>query len=129
MLVKRQLISTTTFQNLNSPARSHSTNYRVLQAINYDFTIITLTVFSMGILERALYCPCLMMVTVNVAFIPGSSKQGKAERALVGSKYEAAKYLKYNHLTPIGDPVADNRGGGREKNEMREVYDYLSFGL
>lgn len=45
-----------------------------------------LTVFSIGILERALCSPCLIIVTVNVAFIAGSSKQGKAKRAFVGSK-------------------------------------------
>ena len=53
-----------------------------------------LTVLSIGILESALYCPCLIIVTVNVAFIAGSSKHGKADRASVGSNNVAAKYLK-----------------------------------
>lgn len=35
-----------------------------------------------------------MIETVKVAFIAGSSKQGKARRASVGSNSVAAKYLK-----------------------------------
>jgi len=52
-----------------------------------------LTVFTMGILESAVYFPSLMMVTENFAFMAGSSKHGKASRANVGSNKVAAKYL------------------------------------
>ena len=52
-----------------------------------------LTVFSMVILEIAVYFPSLMMVTENFAFMAGSSKHGKAFRANVGSNKVAAKYL------------------------------------
>ena len=59
-----------------------------------------LTVFTMGILESAVYFPSLIMVTENFAFMAGSSKHGKALRANVGSNKVAAKYLeKKNNLT------------------------------
>ena len=41
---------------------------------------------SFGILESALYSLSCSMLMVNVAFIAGSSKQGKALRASVGWK-------------------------------------------
>lgn len=63
--------------------------------IRFRYTLrFFLTVFAIGILERAVYFSCRMTETVKVAFISGSSKQGKARRASVGSNSVAAKYLK-----------------------------------
>lgn len=49
--------------------------------------------FISGMLERDFISRCRPSVTVKVAFMLGSSKQGNARRASVGSIWETAKNL------------------------------------
>lgn len=47
-----------------------------------------------GMLEREIYSGLLLILTEKLALKLGSSKQGNAIRALVGSKWVEARYLK-----------------------------------
>lgn len=53
----------------------------------------------MGMLDREMYCGLLRIRTEKLALKLGSSKQGNAVRALVGSKWVEAKVLKKKDTT------------------------------
>ena len=54
-----------------------------------------LTFLLIGILDKALCCGSFKIEMEKFAFIAGSSKQGKALRAEVASKWVVARYLKW----------------------------------
>ena len=58
-----------------------------------------ITSFSTGMFDNAEWFLSLTIIIENFAFIAGSSKQGKAERAPVGSKSVVARYLEKENIS------------------------------
>ena len=61
---------------------------------NFNSNYLSVVLFS-GILERDVWNVLRPIVIWNLAFIPGSSKQGNARRASVGENWVVAKYLSF----------------------------------